>query len=567
MTAAVTATPERPRTRRIDWLPWVAGGLTVAVLVLFILIPILQLLVSAFLPQKTPFSLEALTLANFRRFMQAPTYQSAFVNSLLVSILSTFLATVPALPAAYAVARIRMPFRNLILALSVIPLIAPPFIGAFSWITLLGRNGIVTHFLNSWFGITLPSIYGLFGVVLALSLSLFPYVFLIVQGALSAADPYIEESAQIMGASRWRILRTITFPLITPAIGAAAMIVFIKALGNFGVPAILGGQMYVLPTLMYFQVHGFFNLNAAAAIALVNVGITLVALLILTWLNRRRRFVTVTGVTRRMPKSAGRGARIFANVYVWGLLFVALLPQIMVIWISFAERWAGTVFPTEYGLGNYITIWPVLRQVITNSVFLAGAATLMAVVFGTLVSYSSVRHKFKGKWALDLTVMLPFILPGIITGVSFLITFNSGPIVLTGTAAILIFAYFVRRVAYVFRTVSASLSQVDTRIEEASTVCGATWGYTMRKVTVPLVAPGVLAGAIIAFADLVSEMSVTVFLYSAQWKTISIAIFERLVADETAAAAAIGSVTIVLVLSLVFGASKLVGKNMADMFR
>jgi iron(III) transport system permease protein len=292
-----------------------------------------------------------------------------------------------------------------------------------------------------------------------------------------------------------------------------------------------------------------------------------VALLILTWLNRRRRFVTVTGVTRRMPKSAGRGARIFANVYVWGLLFVALLPQIMVIWISFAERWAGTVFPTEYGLGNYITIWPVLRQVITNSVFLAGAATLMAVVFGTLVSYSSVRHKFKGKWALDLTVMLPFILPGIITGVSFLITFNSGPIVLTGTAAILIFAYFVRRVAYVFRTVSASLSQVDTRIEEASTVCGATWGYTMRKVTVPLVAPGVLAGAIIAFADLVSEMSVTVFLYSAQWKTISIAIFERLVADETAAAAAIGSVTIVLVLSLVFGASKLVGKNMADMFR
>jgi len=499
--------------------------------------------------------------------MQAPTYQSAFVNSLLVSILSTFLATVLALPAAYAVARIRMPFRNLILALSVIPLIAPPFIGAFSWITLLGRNGIVTHFLNSWFGIALPSIYGLFGVVLALSLSLFPYVFLIVQGALSAADPYIEESAQIMGASRWRILRTITFPLITPAIGAAAMIVFIKALGNFGVPAILGGQMYVLPTLMYFQVHGFFNLNAAAAIALVNVGITLVALLILTWLNRRRRFVTVTGVTRRMPKSAGRGARIFANVYVWGLLFVALLPQIMVIWISFAERWAGTVFPTEYGLGNYITIWPVLRQVITNSVFLAGAATLMAVVFGTLVSYSSVRHKFKGKWALDLTVMLPFILPGIITGLSFLITFNSGPIVLTGTAAILIFAYFVRRVAYVFRTVSASLSQVDTRIEEASTVCGATWGYTMRKVTVPLVAPGVLAGAIIAFADLVSEMSVTVFLYSAQWKTISIAIFERLVADETAAAAAIGSVTIVLVLSLVFGASKLVGKNMADMFR
>ena len=128
-------------------------------------------------------------------------------------------------------------------------------------------------------------------------LSFFPYVFLIVQGALSAGDPNIEESARIMGASRWRVLRTITLPLVTPAIAAAAMIVFIKALGNFGVPAILGGEMYVLPTLIYFQVHGFFNLNAASAIALVNVAITLLAILILAWINRRRHFVTVTGVT------------------------------------------------------------------------------------------------------------------------------------------------------------------------------------------------------------------------------------------------------------------------------
>ena len=253
--------------RRVDWLPWVAGGLTVLVLVLFILWPILQLLVAAFLPVRTPFSVEALTLANFSRFITAATYRSATLNTVVVSTLSTFFATALALPAAYAVARIAMPFRNLILALSVVPLVAPPFIGAFSWITLFGRTGIVTHHLELWFGIEMPSIYGHFGVILAMSLSLFPYVFLIVQGALAASDPHIEESAQVMGASRWRILRTLTFPLVTPAIGAAAMIVFIKALGNFGVPAVLGGEMYVLPTLMYFQVNGFFNLNAAAAIA------------------------------------------------------------------------------------------------------------------------------------------------------------------------------------------------------------------------------------------------------------------------------------------------------------
>src|SRR5690606_38747723 len=184
-----------------------------------------------------------------------------------------------------------------------------------------------------------------------------------------------------------------------------------------------------------------------------------------------------------------------------------------------------------------------------------------------LVSYVSVRHRFVGKWALDLTVMLPFILPGIITGVAFLLAFNSGPLAMTGTAAILIIAYFVRRIAYVFRTVSASISQLDPRIEEASAICGANWGRTMRRITVPLVAPGVMAGAIIVFADLVSEMGVTVFLYSARWKIIAIAIFERLAGDEMPEAAAISSITIVLVLSLVFGASKLVGKNMSEMFR
>jgi iron(III) transport system permease protein len=561
------ASPAPSRRGGVDWLPWLAGGLTVVVLFLFILWPLMQMLLAAFLPNRTPFSLEALTLDNFRRFIEAANYRSATVNTLIVSVLSTTIATAISLPAAYAVARIEMPFRSLIMALAVVPLVAPPFIGAFSWITLLGRNGIVTHYLDAWFGIPMPPIYGMFGVVLAMSLSYFPYIFLIVQGALAASDPYIEESATMMGASRARILRTITFPLVTPAIAAAAMIVFIKALGNFGVPAVLGGEMYVLPTLMYFQVNGFFNLNAAAAIALVNVAITLVAILILAWLNRRRRFVTVTGVTRRMPRATSRGAKIFANVYVWALLFVALLPQAMVVWISFAERWAATLFPTQYGFGNYVTIWPTLRQVITNSVLLAGAATLLTVLFGTLTAYTSVRHKFRGKWALDLTIMLPFVLPGIITGVSFLLAFNSGPLAMTGTALILILAYFVRRVAYVFRTVSASISQVDPRIEEASTVCGASWGRTMGKITVPLVAPGVMAGAIIAFADLVSEMSVTVFLYSAQWKTIAIAIFERLVGDQLPAAAAIGTVTIVLVLALVFGAGKLVGRNVSDMFK
>lgn len=552
--------------KRVDWLPYAMGGLTIFILGAFLVYPIGKTLLHSFIANGEVLSVANLSLVNFERFFTSSSYQNAFRNSLFVSVLTTAIAVLIALPAAFAVARIAMPFRGAIVALSVIPLISPPFIGAYSWVMLLGRSGIVTHYLNSWFGIELPSIYGAFGIVLALSLSYFPYVFLIVQGALAASDPYIEESAEVMGASRWRILRTITFPLVAPAVAAGAIIVFIKALGNFGVPAILGGEFYVLPTLIYFQIHGFFNLNGASAIAMINVGLTLIAILLLTRVNKRRRFVTVTSVTRRSKQMRNAGARVFANLYCWILLFCALVPQMMVIFSSFAEQWAATLFPVSYGLENYRLALTSLKP-LTNSLILAGTATLLCVVFGTLASYASIRGRFAGKWALDLTIMLPFVLPGIVTGVAYLTTFNDGIIVLSGTATILILAYFVRRIAYTFRTVTAAMSQLDSKLEEASTVCGATWAMTMRKVIIPLTAPGIIAGAIIVFATLISEMSVTILLYSAKWKTISIAIFELVIADELLEASAIGSVAIVLTLTLVFLASRLLGKGMADLFR
>lgn len=555
------------RSLRGQGFPLLVGGLTVAILLALMILPVAYTVIGAFLPQGKTLTLDNLSLVNFERFFTATTYRAAFLNSMTVSVLATTVAVLLALPAAYALSRVRIPFRDFILALSVIPLVAPPFIGAYSWIILLGRNGMVTRTIEEVFGFTLPPIQGLFGVVLALSLSLAPFVFLIVQGALTASDHSIEESARVMGASRSRIFRTITLPLMTPAVAAAAMIVFIKALGNFGVPAILGGEMYVLPTLIYFQVHGFFNLNGASAIALVNVLITAGAIFVLARINRRRRFVTVTATTRRAPLIASFGARLVGNAYVWSLLFLMLLPQIIVVWSSFAERWAGAPFPTGYGLVNYRAAFGSLFRSIENSLILAGAATLLTVFFGTLMSYASVRHKFVGKWALDLTVMIPFVLPGVVTAVAFLVTFNDKPLYLTGTAIILVLAYFVRRVAYVFRSVSASIAQVDPRIEEASAVCGATWGQTMRRVTIPLVAPGILAGAIIVFATLISEMNVTILLYSARWKTIAIAIYERLIGDEMPVASAIGAVTVMLTLILVFAASRLIGRSMADMFR
>ncbi len=561
------ASPAEALRRKVDWLPYAVGALTVFVLFAFLLFPIAKTILSSFVKNGQELEIANATLTNFAKFFTSASYQRAFVHSLVVGGVSTLVATLLALPAAFALSRVAMPFRNLLMSLSVIPLVSPPFIGAYSWVTLLGKSGIVTHYLNTWFGIEMPSIYGGFGVIVALSLSFFPYVLLIVQGALAAADPFIEECAFVMGASRWRVLRTITFPLVLPSIAAGAIIVFIKALGNFGVPSILGGEYYVLPTLIYFQVHGYFNLNGASAIALVNVLLTLLAILVLVRVNKRRAYVTVTGGTRRSAQLTGLGARIFANTYCWGLLALGLLPHMIVIYSSFAEQWAGTVFPTAYGLANYVNVLANVRAPFTNSIILACAATAMCIVFGTLAAYTSVRKRFFGKWALDLTIMLPFILPGIVTGVAYLTTFNSGLIVLSGSGAILVLAYFVRRLAYVFRTVSAAVGQVDTKLEEASSICGATWWWTMRKITFPLVSPGIISGAILVFATLISEMSVTILLYSAKWKTISVAIYEYIISDDLMNASAIGSITILATLLLVFLSSRIIGKTMAEMFR
>ena len=556
------------RSRRMpDLLPWVAGGVTFVVLAAFLVWPILSTLTISFAPRGERFAPDAVTLEHFERFLSSGLYRRALVNTLVISVASTLLATLIALPMAYCVARVQMPFKPLILSLSIIPLISPPFIGAYAWVILFGRAGIATHYLDAWFGLTLPPIYGHFGVILALTLGNFPYVFLFVQGALAAGDPHLEESARVMGASRWRILRTLVIPLATPPMLAGAIIVLIECLGEFGAPAVLGGEMYVLSTLMYFQIHGFFNLNAAAAIALVNVAITLVAIAILIRVNRRRRFVTLGSSSRRAPQHTGLGARVFANVYVWGLLFVALLPQMVVVLTSFVERWPGTLWPQSYGFANYVFVWERVREPILNSLTLAALATLACVVFGTLTGYVAERRRFPGKWALDLTIMLPFILPGIVTGVALLVTFNSGPVVLTGTALILVIAYFTRRIAYIYRSVVAAVAQVDPAMEEASRICGASWGRTMRRVTVPLIAPGIMAGGIIVFTTLIAEMSTTVMLYSARWKTLSIAIFERLEAQQFQAAAAIGTIAIVLTLLLVLAATRLIGKSMSELFR
>lgn len=562
MTAAGRAVPGAGRLT-----PLAIGAVAASIALLFLAYPLASAVLGAFVRNGQPVAYANLTLANFERFLISASYQRALWHSLIAGAAATLLATTLSLPMAYALARVAMPLRATIMGLSVLPLISPPFIGAYAWIILLGNNGIFNNLMRQWLGFGLPSIYGFPGVVLALALSYFPYVFLVLQGALAAVDTHIEEAATVAGASRWRVLRTVTLPMILPATAAGMLIVFIKAIGDFGVPSILGGEYQVLPTLIYYQIHGFFNLNAAAAIAMVNVGLTLLALAALGWINRRRAVATVTGTARSASRPVPPALRCVAIAYVWLVLVVANLPQVVTVLYSFSERWGDTLLPSVYGLENYRRIAGELAGPAFNSVVLAGAATLVCLVFGAVTAQAVARGRIVGRWAVDLIIMVPFVLPGLVIGVAYLVAFNEGPLVLTGTATILVLAYFTRRVAFVYRSANAAILQLDHRLEEASSICGASWATTMRRITLPLIAPALLAGGILVFATLIGEISVTVLLYSAKWKTLTIAIYEYLLGNDIAKASALGTVTIILTLALVAGASRLAGRNMADMFR
>jgi iron(III) transport system permease protein len=554
------------RPRQGDLGSWLVGCAVVASALIFLVYPLINALLMAFVANGKPITFANLSLLNFERFLVPGSYQRALINSIVSCSLATLLAALLAVPMAFAVARVEIAFRSLVLALSIIPLIAPPFIGAYAWIMLLGNNGIVTQLSHQYLGVTLPAIYGLFGVTVALALSYLPYLFLIVQGALAASDPSIEEAAKMAGASWIRIARTITLPMATPAIAAGMLVVFIKSMGEFGIPSILGGEFQVLPTLIYYQINGFFNLNAAAAIAVVNVLLTLVALLLLQFVNRRA-VATVTGSAQGAVRDRRIGIRILANSYLWFVLFLALLPQAVVALYSFSLRWGDTLLPSVYGLDNYVNVAPEAFRTMFNSTVLAAAATILCLAFGAVTAYWASRGPSAAKWTIDLAIMIPFVLPGIVVGVAYLTAFNEGPLVLTGTATILVLAYFTRRVAFVFRSATTSLTQIDPKIEEASIICGASWIMTMRRVMLPLIAPSLIAAAILVFATLIGEISATVLLYSAAWKPISMAIYEFVSGNELAKASALGTICNLATLVLVLVASRLAGRNISDMFR
>ncbi len=549
-----------------DLTPYLVFLIPMAFLCLFLFWPLVTTFLRAFMRSGNKFNLESLSLSGFGKFFTSSLYQKSLRNSFIVGISVTGFSMLIGVPMGYFVARVKLPGKSLMLSLGILPVIMPSFIGAFSWIILLGRQGSVRHVINNLLGplgIEMPPIYGMFGMIFCMTLTYYPFVFLLSHGAFSSANALLEDAGMLMGATRWHILRTITFPLVIPSLGAAALLVFIRAIGNFGIPAIIGADQYVLPTLIYFRVNGFWDLNGASSIAVVNVLITGFVLWFQKYVVSRREYETISASHVEIKQHSHSAMRLIAGLYCLVILVVSLAPQIVIIVMSFFEKWQG-LLPEGFTFANYSQIPQKSSRELLNSMYLSTIATILTAVLGSIIAYITERRKPVGAGLLDMAVMAPFILPGTVVSVALISAFSAKSFLpLNGTFAIIIIAYMVRRTPYVYRSVAASLTQLNPSLEEASTIAGAHWLYTFRRVSVPLILPGIISGSILTFSTLLQELSTTILLYGSNTRTVPIQIYGSVADGKLGEASALSVILLVVVFIIVYATNKSKGRSLS----
>lgn len=531
--------------KKLDFWFWVKVAV-VGFMLVFLIYPFCTLITRSFFSTKV----DGFTFENYIRFFTKKYYYSALGRSIFVSVVTTITTLVVGVPIAYVMSRYNVWGKQFIHIFIIMSLMSPPFIGAYSWIMLFGRSGLVTN-MFSQFGIHLPSIYGKLGIILVFTFKLFPYVYLYTSGAMGSIDSSLEEAAENLGSNKLRRLWTITLPVVLPSIAAGAIMVFMTSLADFGTPMLIGEGYMVLPVLVYNEYMSEIGGNAhlASALSVVVVFCSTTVLLVQKHFVTKKNYV-MTAMRPPKEEELHGVKRFLATFPVMLVTFIGILPQIVVIVSSFIKS-DFTGFKKGFSLGSYITIFNRLWTNIRNTFVFSTIAIIFIIIIGMLISYIVVRQKGFAGQLMDLLIMFPFVIPGAVLGISLIVAFNKEPVILTGTPVIMIIAFVVRKLPYTVRSGSAFLQQMDPSVEEASISLGVSPMQTFIKVTARLMAPGVLSGAILSWITCINELSSSVMLYGGKTSTISVAIYTEVVRNSFGTAAALASIlTVSTVISL-----------------
>ena len=484
-------------------------------------------------------------LENYRLFFSERFYWQTLVNSFQVSALATLGAVLVGVPAAYFTTRYDIWGRGFVRAAVVITFVSPPFIGSYSWVILFGRSGLVSSWLAQW-GIHLPSIYGAQGIVFVFVLQYFPFVFLLVSSGLRSIDQSVEDAARNLGSSELRGFLTVIAPMLVPSVSTGALLVFVAAFSDFGTPIILGERFRVLPVLVYSEFVNDFGGRPTLAATLSVLLLAVTALALLLQRAIATRFAHGAQTIRPLEmREQPLVRRVLASAYVLLLTGLALLPVATVVVSSFLEA-NGPLLVARLTLDNYRAIARNLELPLANTLLFTSAATLLCAVAGTAIAYVVVRRRGRVTGLLDMVIMFSYAVPGIVLGVGLVVAFNEPPMLLTGTATIIVLAYFIRRLPFSVRSAVAMLQQVARDAEDVSTNLGAGPLRTFLLVTVPMISAGILSGALLTWSNTIRELSATLILQSGSTATMSVSIFTEVVNANFGLAAAHGTILIAL---------------------
>ena len=536
----------RQNSKRFRLDVW--GWTTIVILLLyalFLLYPLSLLLKMAF-SDGVHFTLE-----NFAKFFSRKYYSITLLNSFKVSIAATIASVVVGVVLGYFMSVFKVRGAKLLRMCIVMATMSAPFVGAYAWIMLLGRNGVITNFLSGLFGITMPDIYGFNGIMLVFVTQLFPLVFLYVQGAMSKMDASLMEASENLGCTGFKRFFTVVLPLISPTVLAGALLVFVRAMSDFGTPMLIGEGYRTFTVILYNEFVGEVSQNKgfASAIAIIAILITMVVYFSQNFVAKKQAF-SMNALHRIEKKQLHGFSNFIVHFITYVVVGISILPQLYVVYTSFLKT-SGQIYVAGYSLQSYQDMFSRLGRSIQNTIVIPAVSLLIVVFLAVLIAYVAVRRRNVLSGAVDVISMIPYVIPGTVIGIAMISAFNREPLVLTGGMLIMVVALVVRRLPYTIRSSVAILQQIPLYVEEAALSLGSSKPKAFFTVTLPMMSSGVLSGAILSWVTLISELSTAILVYTGKTQTLTVAIYTQIVRGNYGIASAMATVlTVMTLLSL-----------------
>lgn len=522
----------------------------IVIILLFTILPLFNILKESFTVNNT-FSFQ-----HYIEVMNLPESLNIIKNTILLGIVTSIFSTGIGFFFAYGMTYLELPLKKFFNSVAILPIVSPPFVVALSAILLLGRRGFITRGI---LGIKNADIYGFHGLVLVQVLTFFPVAYLMLIGLLQRIDPSVEEAARDLGASRWDVFKTITFPLMIPGIANAFLVIFIQTIADFSNPMVIGGNFTTVAVQVYLQGIGNYDMGSATALSIILVLISLSIFVTQKYYISKKSYVTVTGKVSREREKIKEKSITLPIFIIMSLLTIFVLMMYITIPIgSLVKLWGINYSPS---LDHYKYVFDLGMKPIIDTTILSLISTPITGVLAMIIAFLIIRGKFIGKGFIEFSTMMAIAIPGTIVGLGYVITYNTKPFILTGTATILIIAFIMRNMPIGIRSGMAALQQIDPSIEEAAMVLGANSRKVFTSITLPMVKPAFFSGLVYAFVRSMTLVSTVIFLVSANYNLLTVAIMNQIDVGKIGVASAYCTILIIVVF-FVIGIMKIVLKQM-----